>query len=101
MNHRNLRRFAVLALLVLASTLTARSTVSAAEPLVLTGSLGGAAYKIEVPAHWNGTLALYSHYYLPPGAPNPAVDARDPVTGAWLLAHGYALAGSAYRQGTG
>jgi hypothetical protein len=97
----NLRRFALLALLVCASTLTARSTVSAGGPLVLTGSIGGAAYKIEVPAHWNGTLALYSHYYLPPGAPNPAVDANDPVTGAWLLAHGYALAGSAYRHGTG
>jgi hypothetical protein len=103
----NLRRFSLLALLVLASTLTARTTVtprgtvSAAGPIVLTGSIGGATYKIEVPAHWNGTLALYSHYYVPPGGPNPAVDARDPVTGAWLLAHGYALAGSAYRHGTG
>jgi hypothetical protein len=95
----NLRRFSLLALLVLASTLTARGTVSAAGPIVLTGSIGGAAYKIEVPAHWNGTLALYSHYYVPPGGPTPAwpvyLDARDPVTGAWLLAHGYALAGSA------
>jgi pimeloyl-ACP methyl ester carboxylesterase len=69
--------------------------------MVLTGSLGAAAYKIEVPAPWNGTLLLYSHYYLPPGAPNPAVDVRDPVLGAWLLAHGYALAGSAYLNGTG
>jgi pimeloyl-ACP methyl ester carboxylesterase len=38
---------------------------------------------------------------MPPGASNPAFDARDPVIGAWLLAHGYALAGSAYLNGTG
>jgi dienelactone hydrolase len=97
----NLPRLAILALLILASTLTIRSTGAAAGPLLLTGSIDGAAYKIEVPATWNGTLLLYSHYYMPPGAPNPAVDARDPVIGAWLLAHGYALAGSAYLNGTG
>jgi hypothetical protein len=94
-------RFVVLALLVLATTLTTRSTSASTGPRVLTGSIGGAAYKIEVPAQWNGTLLLYSHYYLAPGSPNPAVDARDPVLSAWLLAHGYALAGSAYLNGTG
>src|SRR5215470_953137 len=59
----------------------------------LTGSIGGAAYKIEVPANWNGTLVLYSHGYVTPGSPNPATDVGDPVTGGWLLANGYALAG--------
>jgi dienelactone hydrolase len=97
----NLPRFVVLTILVLGSTLTTRSAGMAAGPLALTGSIGGAAYKIEVPAHWNGTLLLYSHYYMPPGEANPAVDARDPVIGAWLLAHGYALAGSAYYHGNG
>ena len=51
-------------------------------------------YKIEVPAPWNGTLVLYSHGYS--FSPSPATDVGDPVTGAWLLGHGYALAGSSY-----
>jgi pimeloyl-ACP methyl ester carboxylesterase len=62
---------------------------------VMTGSLGGAQYKIEVPATWNGTLFLYSHGYRFPGA-NPGQDAGDPITGAAMLAQGYALAGSGY-----
>ena len=67
----------------------------------LTGALpDGATYKIEVPARWNRTLFLYNHPFTAPGAPNPAWDAGDPVTGGWLLSHGYALAGSSY-AGTG
>src|SRR5579875_3493093 len=30
------------------------------------------------------------------GAANPAQDVGDPVTGGWLLTHGFALAGSSY-----
>ena len=57
----------------------------------------GAAYLIECPAGpWNGTLYLYSHGYVRPGGSNPAQDAGDPVTHDWMLAHGYALAGSSY-----
>jgi pimeloyl-ACP methyl ester carboxylesterase len=64
---------------------------------LLTGTLSdGATYKIEVPGNWNGTLFLYSHGYVTPGSANPAQDAGDPVTGGWLLSHGYALAGSSY-----
>jgi pimeloyl-ACP methyl ester carboxylesterase len=56
-----------------------------------------ATYLIQCPAGpWNGTLFLYSHGYVVPGAPNPAQDAGDPVTGGWLLSHGFALAGSSY-----
>jgi dienelactone hydrolase len=70
---------------------------AASGPQTLTGTLSdGATYKIEVPASWNGTLFLYSHGYVTPGSPNPAQDVGDPVTGAWLLSHGYALAGSSY-----
>ncbi len=72
------------------------STVSVAATTTLTGTIGGAAYKIEVPAPWNGTLVLYSHGYVAPGQTNPATDVGDPITGAWLLDHGYALAGSSY-----
>ena len=56
----------------------------------------GATYLIQVPSDWNGTLALYSHGYVTPGSPNPALDVGDPATGQWLLDHGYALAGSSY-----
>ena len=56
-----------------------------------------ATYLIECPAGaWNGTLFLYSHGYVVPGAPNPAADVGDPVTRGWLLANGFALAGSSY-----
>jgi len=65
---------------------------------VLCGSLAdGATYLIEVPAHWNHKLFLYSHGYVAPGSGgNPAQDVGDPVTGGWLLGHGFALAGSSY-----
>jgi hypothetical protein len=56
----------------------------------------GATYLIEVPSNWNGTLFLYSHGYVTPGSPNPAQAVGDPVTGAYLLEKGYALAGSSY-----
>jgi pimeloyl-ACP methyl ester carboxylesterase len=64
----------------------------------LNGTLAdGATYEIQCPAgDWNGTLYLYSHGYVVPGAANPAADAGDPVTAGWMLAHGYALAGSSY-----
>ena len=94
--------------LVLAGTTLAGATTSTtqtttcASPIVagdtvLCGSLNdGATYLIEVPPHWNRTLFLYSHGYVVPGTSNPALDVGDPVTGAWLLTHGYALAGSSY-----
>ena len=88
--------FVVAAAAVLAAIGVARAT--AGGPVnTLTGTLvDGATYKIEVPADWNGTLLLYSHGYVTPGSPNPAQDVGDPLTGQWLLDHGYALAGSSY-----
>jgi pimeloyl-ACP methyl ester carboxylesterase len=57
----------------------------------------GATYLIQCPAGtWNGTLFLYSHGYVTPGSSNPATDVGDPVTGSWMLSHGFALAGSSY-----
>ena len=57
----------------------------------------GATFKIQCPAGaWNGTLFLYSHGYVVPGSSNPATDVGDPVTGSYLLGHGFALAGSSY-----
>jgi hypothetical protein len=69
----------------------------ASRPVTLTGTFkDGATYLIQVPAAWNGTLVLYSHGYVTPGSPNPAIDVGDPLTGQWLLSNGYALAGSSY-----
>jgi pimeloyl-ACP methyl ester carboxylesterase len=72
-----------------ASGLPADITNTATDSFGLTFS-----YHIQVPAGWNGTLVLYSHGYS--FSPSPATDAGDPVTGAWLLGHGYAIAGSSY-----
>lgn len=63
----------------------------------LTGTLAdGATYLIEVPSPWNGTLLLFNHMYFPPGLPNPAQDVPDSATRDFLLANGFALAGSSY-----
>jgi pimeloyl-ACP methyl ester carboxylesterase len=86
-------------LLPAATALAAGSTCGGSGAVTTeTGTLADAAtYKIECPAGpWNGTLFLYSHGYVVPGSANPAQDAGDPVTAAWLLGHGYALAGSSY-----
>jgi pimeloyl-ACP methyl ester carboxylesterase len=87
---------------VLSVPVTAKATTQACggtgAVTTATGTLSdGATYEIQCPAGaWNGTLFLYSHGYVAPGASNPAQDVGDPVTGAWLLGHGYALAGSSY-----
>src|SRR5262249_10762956 len=83
---------AVILLLSLAAAPQAQAAVT-----TLTGNLpDGATFLIEVPSPWNGTLLLYSHGYVVPGAPNPARDVGDPGTRAFLLANGFALAGSSY-----
>jgi len=107
----NLRRklaAAVAPALLLAGVLTVAGPADAAPQLncpgpivtgdtVLCGTFAdGATYLIEVPARWNKTLFIYSHGYTVPGSPNPATDVGDPVTGSWMLTHGFALAGSSY-----
>ena len=91
-------RHAVIALiLALAAASALPVTASASDPTVKTGTLAdGATWLIEVPTPWNGTLLLYSHGYVVPGRPNPAQDVGDSGTRAFLLANGFALAGSSY-----
>jgi pimeloyl-ACP methyl ester carboxylesterase len=68
-----------------------------AQVTTTTGTLPhGAAYLIEVPANWNGTLFLYSHGYVVPGSPNLAMDVGDGLTRIFMLSNGFALAGSSY-----
>ena len=79
---------------------------TACSPDTCSGSLDGAAYRIDMPTTWNGTLLIYSHGYrnAQPAPPKFApvettpTDASDPVTAATLLSQGYALAGSAYKS---
>ncbi|MDX6265656.1 MAG: hypothetical protein QOD70_396 [Frankiales bacterium] len=69
-----------------------------------TGTLSGAAYQIELPQTWNGTLLLWSHGYrnavpAPPSfspVDHSASDAPSPATAKELLSQGYAIAGSSY-----
>jgi pimeloyl-ACP methyl ester carboxylesterase len=98
---------AALALALLPTNASAVTTISCSgTPVVLcighTTETSGlhldANFRIEVPANWNKTLVLYSHGYDSFTTPNPATDAPDDVTGAWLLSQGYALAGSAYAR---
>lgn len=60
-----------------------------------TGVVGGAAYRVRIPARWNGTLVLYSQ------ADPISLDAADPVTDRALLERGYGLAGSALNNDQG
>ncbi|MFH8346893.1 hypothetical protein [Streptomyces sp. NPDC018045] len=93
-------RAVVLAALLLTGLtgLTTPAATAAPRPARhLEGTLAsGAAYVIDVPDRWNGTVLLFSHGYRPAGSPNPAVDAPDDATHALLLTQGYALAGSSY-----
>ena len=90
--------------LLLSVTLIDRAPVAKAAPLDLSGELHGAPFRIRVPEVWNGTLLIFAHGYRDkadhPGeidnrnadiAPNAALEAP-------LLAQGFALAGSAYKD---
>ncbi|GGW95182.1 alpha/beta hydrolase family protein [Streptomyces lomondensis] len=79
------------------SLATALPAQAAATDTHLEGRLpSGAAYVMDVPASWNGTVLLYSHGYTPAGAPNPAQNTPGPAARDKLLAEGYALIGSSY-----
>jgi pimeloyl-ACP methyl ester carboxylesterase len=68
-----------------------------------TGTIDGAAYRVETPEHWNGTLVLFNHGYMPAGVEfPPGIQlANRAETEQWLLDHGYALAGSEFRGKVG
>jgi alpha-beta hydrolase superfamily lysophospholipase len=66
----------------------------------LIGDLDGAAYRIRVPARWNGTLLVFAHGYVGAGSDPAGTEVLVPRAGdeVALLADGYALAGTAYRH---
>lgn len=59
------------------------------------GVLGGAAYRIEVPANWNGELVMYAHGYAGEGL---SLNAVDTVIRRHLIQNGYAWATSSYSK---
>ncbi|WP_405740174.1 S9 family peptidase [Streptomyces sp. NBC_00028] len=91
------RTTCAVAVLLAVAALPAPATATAADSSHIEGQLpSGAAYMMDVPADWNGTVLLFSHGYRPQGAPNPAQNASDNATKSLLLQRGYALIGSSY-----
>ena len=59
------------------------------------GVLGGAAYRVEVPANWNGKLVMYAHGYAGTGN---ALGVNNPSIRRYLIQNGYAWAASSYSK---
>lgn len=59
------------------------------------GTLQGAPYRIDIPAHWNGKLVMLMHGYQPAGAPQ-TTPMRAANETAIFLKQGYAVAQSEY-----
>ena len=91
-----LANLAVLLVFIVACSQGSSPQAARATPTSLTGSIGAAQYEIDIPAHWSGDLLLWSHGYVSPGSPNVVQAAPTADSRAWLLAHGYAVAGSSY-----
>ncbi len=91
----------VLLLLNLLQTVNAAQQVG---PIDTSGEIDGAPYRIVVPAAWNGTLLVYAHGYRDKADHPGEVDNRTPdvapnaALASALLAQGFALAGSAYKD---
>jgi dienelactone hydrolase len=80
-------------LLTAAAPAASAGTTGAAGPGHYTGTIDdGASWIADVPAHWNGTLILFSHGF----GPTTAADSPSAASQSALLDQGYALAGSSY-----
>ncbi|MDP2262150.1 MAG: alpha/beta hydrolase [Hydrogenophaga sp.] len=59
------------------------------------GVLNGAAYRVEVPANWNGRLVMYAHGYAGMGAD---LIVQNPSIRRYFIQNGYAWAASSYSK---
>ncbi|HJP93970.1 MAG TPA: hypothetical protein VJ875_18575 [Pyrinomonadaceae bacterium] len=90
--------------LVLVLALIDRSPVVKAAPLDISGEINGAPYRIVVPEAWNGTLLVFAHGYRDKADHPGEIDNRNADVApsaaleAPLLAQGFALAGTAYKD---
>lgn len=69
--------------------------ISPPAPILETGTLGNADFRIEIPANWNGNLVLLAHGYEAPGTVHGEAWPQD-ASLPGLLAAGYAVALSGY-----
>jgi len=96
--------FALVLTLFLALTLIDRTPPTKAAPLDLSGEINGAPYRIRVPEVWNGTLLVFAHGYRDKADHPGEIDNRNadvapsPALEAPLLAQGFALAGTAFKD---
>lgn len=70
-------------------------TVDTATTSRWAGVLGGAAYRVEVPANWNGKLVMYAHGYA--GEQN-TLNITNPAIRRYLIQKGFAWAASSYSK---
>ncbi len=79
-------------------TLIGLFTVAAVaqEAKVETGTINGAAFRIEMPATWNKGLVMYCHGYQVVGTPNNFENSRAQALRKEFLSRGFAFAESAY-----
>ncbi|HVH13548.1 MAG TPA: hypothetical protein VM759_10870, partial [Longimicrobium sp.] len=68
-----------------------------AEAVVDTGMLGGAPYRIDIPAGWNGGLVMYAHGYETVGTPFEPTLRRHAEFREAFTSRGFAFAQSWYR----
>ena len=78
-----------------AMTAQAGDTVDMSTTSRYAGVLGGAEYRIEVPANWNGKLVMYAHGYAGTGT---ALNVSNPSIRRHLIQQGYAWAASSYSK---
>jgi hypothetical protein len=90
--------------LLISLSLIDRAPASKAAPLDLSGEIHGAPYRIRVPDTWNGTLLIFAHGYRDKADHPGEIDNRNAdiapsaALEAPLLAQGFALAGTAYKD---
>ncbi len=73
----------------------AGDTVDTATTSRWAGVLGGAGYRVEVPANWNGALVMYAHGYAGEGN---TLNITNPAIRRYLIQNGYAWAASSYTK---
>jgi acetyl esterase/lipase len=59
------------------------------------GVQGGAGFRIEVPADWNGDLVMWAHGFAGTGL---ELTVGNPSFRGWLIGHGYAWAASSFSR---
>jgi hypothetical protein len=95
---------ALVVVLLLSIALINRAPAAKAAPLDLSGEINGAPYRIRVPEVWNGTLLIFAHGYRDKADHPGEIDNRNADVApsaaleAPLLAQGFALAGTAYKD---